>query len=132
MELEVQMGISIPVFGVLSGALTGGPDGAGGGIGGNLGGFNGSYPFNTITNAIYNFTGGLTNPTTPITNIINNFTGCKEHYPHVKISPCYMPETLCGRYCTCMCNLTYPPFLLVPYNIVHSWGKVTLLYTRNT
>jgi hypothetical protein len=36
MELEVQMGISIPVFGVLSGALTGGPDGAGGGIGGNL------------------------------------------------------------------------------------------------
>lgn len=75
MELEVQMGISIPVFGVLSGALTGGPDGAGGGIGGNLGGFNGSYPFNTITNAIYNFTGGLTNPTTPITNIINNFTG---------------------------------------------------------
>ena len=40
MELEVQMGISIPVFGVLSGALTGGPDGAGGGIGGNLGGFN--------------------------------------------------------------------------------------------
>ncbi|RZG63671.1 hypothetical protein EXE26_16340, partial [Acinetobacter junii] len=66
-------------LGVLSGALTGGPDGAGGGIGGNLGGFNfgfnGSYPFNTITNAIYNFTGGLTNPTTPITNIINNFTG---------------------------------------------------------
>ncbi|ENV64317.1 hypothetical protein F949_00857, partial [Acinetobacter junii NIPH 182] len=65
-------------LGVLSGALTGGPDGAGGGIGGNLGGFNfgfnGSYPFNTITNAIYNFTGG-NSPLAPITNVINSFSG---------------------------------------------------------